>query len=307
MKLGLGWWRLALAFLSLLLAFVGTAKAANERRSPTAQLSDGKLAYERGEYALAVQLLVPLLYPTVELSTEEAVIDAHRVLALSYLFQNQQKEAEEEATAIFALKPSFQLDPIVDPSMAVSFFEGVRKRQESRLIELRERERKEQEARDKEAERVRRATAERIYVERTVVKHSRLVATIPFGVGQWQNGQTTKAALFLSGELLFGAASLSGYIALDQKYTRDSRTNRRFFPSEERTTAEALLGLQLGAGIAFWATMLWGIIDAHVLYKPEAVRTRELPRGPKSISLSPTVIQNGGGLGGGGLSVQGAF
>lgn len=276
--------------------------AAIVQKTPDAQLSDGKLAYERGDYALAVRTLSPLLYPSIALTSDEAVVEAHRVLALSYLLQKQETEAEEEATSILALRPSFQLDPIVDPPMAVAFFDGVRKKQDSRLRELRARESKEREARAIEDERVRHANAERVYLERTVQKHSRLLATIPFGVGQFQNGQSTKAALFLSSELLFGALSLSAYVALDQKYPYDPSANRRYFPASQKGTAQALIGLQLGAGIAFWATLLWGIIDAHVLYKPEVSKTREVAAPKHSVSLAPLV-----GPGQGGLAVGGSF
>src|SRR5688572_10930002 len=200
------------------------------RKSPEGRLSDGRLAYERGDYASAVRLIVPLLYPSIELSTEEAVIDAHRLLALSYLLQKKETEAEEEATSLLALRPSFQLDPIVEPLMAVAFFETVRKRQDERLRQLREREHAESEARAREAERRRRAEAERIYIERSVERHSRLVATLPFGIGQWQNGHKRKAALFLTSELAFGLRSLSCYVALEQKYPLDAATGNRIHP-----------------------------------------------------------------------------
>lgn len=279
-----------------------TPVAAVAQKAPEALFSEGKLAYERGDYALAVSTLSPLLYPSISLTSEEAVVDAHRLLALSYLLQKQEAEAEEEATSIFALRPSYQLDPIMDPPMAVSFFDGVRKKQDSRLRELRAREQKEREARAKEEERLRHASAERVYIERSVQKHSRLLATIPFGVGQFQNGQNTKAALFLTGELVFGALSLSAYLALDQKYPYDPASNRRYFPASQKGTAQALIGLQLGAGIAFWATLLWGIIDAHVLFKPEVVKSRELATPRPSVSFAPLV-----GPGQGGLAVGGTF
>jgi hypothetical protein len=224
---------------------VAKPDAAPSKRSAEASLADGRLEYERGDYAAAVHTLVPLLYPSVTLASEEAVVEAHRLLALSYLLQKI----------------------------------------------------KDEEARAKEAERKRRAEAERIFIDRTVEHHSRIIATVPFGVGQLQNGQPTKAALFLSSELVFGAASLAGYLALEQKYPVDSTTNRRYFPIGQEGTARALLGLQLGAGIAFWATLAWGLIDAHVLYRREVVKTREVAQPPpKAITVRP-----------GGLGLQGAF
>lgn len=270
------------------------------QRAPELQLSEGRLAYERGDYAVAVTTIVPLLYPSILLSTEEAVIEAHRLLALSYLLQRKQNEAEEEAASILALRPSFQLDPIVDPPMAVAFFETVRKRQDNRLRELRDREQKEAERQAKEAERRRLAEAERVNIEPRIERRSRLVATIPFGVGQWQNGQNKKAALFLASELVFGAISLGGYVALEQKYPVDPHTSKRFYPAAEKSTAQALIGLQLGAGVAFWATLVWGIIDAHVLFKKDAPKKQTGTL--KSLMLAPTIAPGQVSLG-----VQGAF
>jgi hypothetical protein len=271
-------------------------KSTESTRSPESLLEFGRVEYERGDYSAAVHTLVPLLYPSVALGSEDAVVEAHRLLALSYLLQKKELEAEEEATSLFALRPSFRLDPIVDPPMAVSFFETVRTRQSARLTELHAREVKDAEARAKETERKRRASAERIIIERTIEHHSRLLATVPFGVGQFQNGQMTKAALFLSGELVFGAASLAGYLALQEKFPVDGSSNHRFVPAGQESTAHALLGLQLGAGIAFWATLAWGLIDAHVLFRREVVKTRELTQPPKGVTIGP-----------GGLGLQGAF
>jgi hypothetical protein len=272
-------------------------------KTPERQLGEGRLAYERGDYAGAVRTLTPLLYPSIELTNVEGVIEAHRLLALSYLLQKKEQEAEEEASSILALRPNFELDPIVDPPMAVAFFDGVRKKQDARLRELRAREHREAEERAKEEERRRRANAERIYIERKVRVNSRLLATVPFGVGQWQNGQPRKAALFLSGELVFGALSLASYVALERKYPYDATKNSHIYPAGESQTALALTGLQLGAGIAFWATLVWGIIDAHVLYKPQRVESRELPKGVlKSMIVAPVMGTNQGGI-----AIQGAF
>ena len=291
--------------VALGIASTGPARAGNDTAlsaaTPERQLTDGRRAYERGDYAGAVRTLTPLLYPSIELTNVDSVIDAHRLLALSYLLQKKELEAEEEASAILALRPSFELDPIIDPPTAVAFFDGVRKKQDARLRELRGREIKEAEARKQEEERRKRAQAERIYIQQTVKKNSRLLATVPFGVGQWQNGQPR--------ELVFGALSLAAYVALDQKYSYDPARNKRLYPSDERTTAQALVGLQLGAGIAFWATLVWGIIDAHVLYKPQTlVDTHELPRKSalKSLDLAPIIDLNRA-TGQVGIAVQGAF
>jgi hypothetical protein len=311
--------RLALRLSAGVLVLCALSRPVNadSTTDPSGLLSSGRLAYERGDYEQAVKILRPLLYPSIELSTEESVLEAHRLLALSYLLLNKEPEAEQEATALFSLQPSFQLDPVVDPPMAVHFFESIRQRQQERLLELErrqkeevERSRKEEERRQKEAH----ARAERVYIERTVERHSRLLGLVPFGVGQVQNGQRGKAIFFAVSELLTGLVSVSAYLAIDQRYPaaavagdpsapRDSRT--RFFPASDKSTAQALVGLQLGSGIAFWGLLAWGIIDAEVLFKKEVeVKKRELPPAGVRLTVSPLLSPSTTGYG---LQLGGTF
>jgi hypothetical protein len=289
---------------------VATAARATPSQNPQSALTEGRVAYERGDYAVAIRTLKPLLYPTIELGTEESVVEAHRLLALSYFLMRKESQAEEEATSLLALRPNFELDPVVDPPLAVAFFQGVRKKQDERLQEIRRRQLEERERARKEEERQRaesRKKAERVYVDREIERHSRLIAFIPFGAGQLQNGQPRKAIGFLTTELLLGALSLSAYLAIDQRYqTFNPATGKRIFPASETTTARALEGLQLSSGIAFWAVLAWGIVDANVLYRPQVVRLRELPAAPArsapKLSFSPVLSPSQVGLG-----VQGAF
>src|SRR5579883_1062531 len=64
-------------------------------RTPEADLSRGKLAYERGDYEAAVQILRPLLYPAVALSDEQQVVQAHKLLGLSFFFLRDEAGAEQ--------------------------------------------------------------------------------------------------------------------------------------------------------------------------------------------------------------------
>lgn len=263
-------------------------------------LAVGRTAYERGDYARAIATIRPLLYPTIELGTEEEVVQAHRLLALSYFFVDEPKRAEEEFISLLALRPNYALDPIVDPPLAVRFFEEVKRRQGERLKAIQAREREERERRQREEERQRaqaRARAERVYVDRVVERHSRLVAALPFGIGQAQNGQTGKAIAFGVAEGALGLTSLAAFLAIQYKYPVNPTTLHRQFPADEARTATALVGLQLAAGAAFWATVVWGILDAELLFKREVVthtREREAPAPKARAKL--TVMPAGLGL-----------
>jgi hypothetical protein len=291
--------------VALVIALAAPARA-NPPRKPTDTLDIGRTAYDRGDYARAIDTIHPLLYPAIELGTEDEVVQAHRLLALSYFFVDKQKEAEAEVTSLLALRPNYALDPIVDPPVAVRFFEDVRRRQSERLKAIQSREREEAERRRKEEARERaeaRARAKRIYVDRVVERHSRLIAALPFGIGQVQNGQNGKAIAFGVSEGVLGLTSLAAFLAIQFKYPVNPSTLHRQFPPSETGTATALIGLQLAAGAAFWATVVWGIIDAQVLFKHEVVlRTHEREgdalHPPKKSTSKITVMPAGLGLAG---------
>jgi hypothetical protein len=288
--------------VAIALVAVAATAAANPSRNAKEALDSGRTAYDRGDYGRAIDTIHPLLYPSIELGTEDEVVSAHKLLALSYFFVNKQKEAEQEVTSLLALRPNYTLDPIVDPPVAVRFFEDVRHRQSERLQAMQSREREQIERARKEQERQRaeaRARAERIYVDRTVERHSRLIAMLPFGAGQAQNGQTAKAIAFGVSEAILGATSIAAYIAIDYTYPVNPTTLHRQFQASEQSTATALITLQLAAGVAFWATVAWGILDAQLLFKREVVRdTREHSApAPKKLSVTPLFGPTSAGVG----------
>ena len=97
-----------------LVALVAQPALANPSHNAKDALDQGRTAYDRGDYGRAIDTINPLLYPSIELGTEDEVVAAHKLLALSYFFVNKQKDAENEVTSLLALRPNYQLDPIVD-------------------------------------------------------------------------------------------------------------------------------------------------------------------------------------------------
>lgn len=291
-------------FVALLLACaLGTAWA-NPAKNPQAALDEGRVAYERGQYGQAVQTIHPLLYPNIELGNEESVVEAHRLLALSYLFMTKSGEAEQEATSLLAMRPDYEPDPVVDPPAAVAFFHSIKKKHEDELRRVQKQQLEEQERLRKEEERRRleaRAKAERVYLERVVEKHHRIIGFIPFGAGQFQNHQIGYGVGFAVGEAILGGLWIGLTVAIDQKYSHG------IVPLGQHDEANALANVQLGTAVAFWAVVAWGIIDAQVKFVPEhVVQTRELsgkPPPPKlKTSLTPFVAPGLYGLG-----IQGAW
>ncbi len=290
--------------LALLLGLMATPApaTANPTANPQLALEQGRVAYERGNYGEAVQAIQPLLYPSIELRNEEAVVEAHRLLSMAYLFLAKTAEAEQEASSLLALRPDYEPDPVIDPPAAVTFFQVIKKKQNDRLIEIRERQRLDAERalREEEKRRVQEhAKAERVFLQKVVEKHYRIIGFLPFGAGQFQNHQTGYGIGFATVEATLAAAWIALTVEINYRYQGG------LVPKGQHTTAAIMSGFQLGTAAAFWAVTAWGIIDAQVKFKPEQlIDTRDVPvEKPKpKITFAPIVSPGLYGLG-----VQGAW
>ncbi len=284
----------SLPLVALLLLARGAAA------SPEQDLREAAQAYSRGEYASAIKLLRPLLYPRIRLASQDQVVRAYKLLGVSYIFEKDRDEAERQFMAILSLRPDYKLDPLVDPPAAVKFLEGVKQRNAAKLREIQEREKREAERRRLEAERRReeerrKALArEQTVVERTVTRRVYWVSFLPLGLGQLQNGQRGKGFALMGSQLALGGLSLASAIA----YRYSWPTGR--IPAEEYDRARAVAITQVVSGALCLATIAYGIIDALVYYRAETVSERSYQRKPPStpkLGLTPLVAPRAGGIG----------
>lgn len=271
--------------LATLLFQTQTAGAAEE-------LQRGKNAYDRGEYNRAVEIVYPLLYPDTRLQSDGQIVQAHRILGVSFLFEGHKGEAEQEFRKLLQLLPDYHFDALLDPPEVVDFFNDVRKSYGGELGQL--------EAKRKAVEQERlRPTV----IERRVGRNSFAVSFIPFGAGQFQNGHRKKGWSFLVAESAFGAVSVAAFatnIAVyglrPQRSCRVDITDRACPPEQISHTDENrsrwLTRAQVGSGALFFAAVAWGILDAIYYYRPETQLS--LADGPKASTaatsqLSPMV------------------
>lgn len=298
--------RIALAFSLLLMTSPlwaePPAPPPSASAAPEEELARGKQAYARGNYALTIQTIRPLLYPEALLAGQEE-LTAHKLLALSYFFERNVDLAEEEFTALLQLKEDFVLDPLFDPTTAVQFLERIRRQNQVKLEEIADKKKREEAARQREEELRRREEAERAcrnakpaIVERHVERHYYALNFVPFGVGQMQNGQPRKAWAFFSTELILGAASVALWATLYFGYAG------RALPQDEKRIADGLNYGQVILGGLFWLDVAIGIIDAMVHYRPSKITTVTTPASAIRPRVSPFAV-----TGGGGLFLRGAF
>jgi hypothetical protein len=257
--------------------------------SPEERLARGRQAYLRDDFHETLRLVAPLLYPTIQLRSEDDVVAAHRLLALAHLFQGDEKAATDEFNAILQLRPGFALDPASDPPAALRFLERLRAREAERLLEFERRQREAAEQAAREAERRRKEEEERIrralpqvVVVRTVERHHLVLALVPFGVGQFQNREPKKAIALLTTQLALAAASIAIWSALQVKYD----FGRTQVPLDEIDTARALQASAIVLGSLFWADALYGVVDALVHFRSHVV-VEEEPHPPPAMVPPP--------------------
>jgi hypothetical protein len=223
------------------------------------------------DYARAVEQLRPLLYPDVRLSSPDQVVKAHEYLAACYHWLGQDKDMEDEFIALLTQDAAHRLDTFYYPASLIAKFESVRKR----LVDLHV---IEAEPAPKAPEPPR---CER--TEETVVRRHWAPNLIPFGVGQFLNGKSTKGALFLTGQVATLGLNIGSWVAIESLRGGDGR-----YTKADAATARDLRIVQyVGLG-TFAALAVWGIVDAFQDFVPETTSVKVVP--------CPTAPAPGAGL-----------
>jgi hypothetical protein len=280
---------LGVALAGALVAAAGKAAPAQPPPTPRESFDRGRTAFGRAEYKRAIEILHPLLYPETLLDSEGEVVQARRMLGVAHLFENQPDEARKEFRKLLELRPDYRFDPLLDPQRVVDFFNGVVKEEESTIAVIEKRRRQ----RDHEiAEERRRREAARLPPVHTAVvfeRHSFVLNFLPFGAGQFQNGQRKKGWMFLTTEAALAgisvgafAVNLALYGLAPRRGCNEERPADVACPPSEidysgENTSRWLTRVQLISGGLFYAVALWGIVDAIRNYQRDVMLARSTP------------------------------
>src|SRR5262249_26664585 len=134
-------------------------------------------------------------------------------------------------------------------------------------------------------ERRRVAMLEKLASEETlVVRNSRWIATVPFGVGQFQNRDYALGTIFLVTESLLAVTAITA-TALELRYLSESNGGSGFTERTKVDTAnqgiQATQIISLSAAAALVLVAVGGIVEAHLAFVPEfriGTRPREIPK-----------------------------
>ncbi|MEK6608655.1 MAG: hypothetical protein AABZ30_13425 [Myxococcota bacterium] len=267
--------RLSMAVVPIALLAVSARALA----APGDVLDSARNHYQFGDYKTVIDKLEPLLAesePQKRLLRTDDVVEARRLLGLAYLFEKSripeaEAKAEREFLALLSERPDAELDPLVDPPPFVEFFTRLKARFREKLdavrlqLDAQERGRAAaEESRRVELANLRLKVADlesSVYLVDSA-ERSRLVALVPFGAGQFQNGHTGKGIFFMTSEVVLGAASVAFAATVRLRWADGT------FAPGERDQAETLVGAQVLTGAAFVALALWGVIDANLSFEP---------------------------------------
>jgi TM2 domain-containing membrane protein YozV len=290
----------AAALVALVCATPGLARA-----DAKSDLEKAHNAYVAHKYDDAEARLRALLDPvSSDLKDPDSIADARMYLGAVLLAEKKSEEAASTLEDLVLSRPEYQADPLRVSLEAIDALTDAKTRLHDKLnaIQL-EKVRKAQEEKAKlETERekqvLRLAMLEKLASTEVVVeRHSRWLSLVPFGVGQFQNGQTAEGWLFLTAEGLLAAGTV---VAAGFAYSYEEQAWR--YHQEGNSAAQSAY-----SSAAHWAaitddvlvgglllTALGGIVHAEATYVPEhvQVRKREIP----PLSLTPVVGPMGVGI-----------
>jgi hypothetical protein len=300
------------------------------RLSDEAELARVTSLYQGGKYAECAEALADLLPSSspeesgsaapARPFSEPRVIERGRIYqAACWIGAGKSELADAPLRAAIRANPQMNPpDSLMFPSPVVERFIRVR---ETLLNEIRAAEdervkkaralaaRAEKSAR---AEQQRLQALEALATQETVIdKNSRWVALVPFGIGQFQNRETTLGWVFLTSELAFLGAALTSTIVTSHLNLDASRAGNLQSPEDVDSRLNDWHNVLVFSSYGFLVAATAGVVQAQLAFVPEfrSVRRRELPahlrRFPQStLRLRPQVFTSGKGAQ---LGISGAF
>jgi tetratricopeptide (TPR) repeat protein len=278
----------------VIVAIVCCAAAGVAHATPGDDLDKARSEFLSGNFADAIPRLNYLLYPTPRLAEPDDLVEAHVLFGACAFQTGDNVTARQEFEAALTMNPDYAIDTNRFSAGAVHFFDETKHALEERM----KRDAAER-ALAEEKDRLRR------YRESLVVYEVRpyYVNFIPFGAGQFQNGQHNKGLWFATTEATTGALSAGIWVYLVASYGFDGRV-----PPQDANFARTLQQIEIGAGGLCLGLMAWGIVDSLVHYHPRAqveaddsllppdLRKKPPPPPRSSFYVTPAVVPGGAGV-----------
>lgn len=277
--------RLVVAAAFAVVVLGGRAASAQGR----VDVEKARAAYLARNYSEAEDRLRALVDAKSGLKELSLLSQARMYLGAVLLAQGKREAAVEVFEKMILEDPSFEPDPLSFPGDVINTFFDVRGQLQEKIrqsaqnaarLEAERRARAEEERRRQEAwlAKVKQMATE----EKITVRHNRLIAFLPFGAGQFQNGDKVLGWTFLATQ----AACVIGTAVTVPMYVYARGRAEDELPSDlERKAqlyqdrADNIRTVNLSFVGAFAALAITGIVEANLSFVPETVETkkRDLP------------------------------
>jgi hypothetical protein len=217
------------------------------------------------------------------LKDADSVADARMYLGAVLVAEGRKEEADRVFEQLLRDKPDYQPDPLRVALPALDAVADARTRLYDELRKIQaERVRRDLEERQRiedgkiKAEAAMRELEALASQEVIVERHSRWEALLPFGVGQFQNGDRALGWTFLVGESLLVAGSAIGLgLALyNESQAYDAFTNGQETASGYQARASDAVVVGDVLGLSFAAVAALGIVQAELGFVPERVHVQ---------------------------------
>jgi hypothetical protein len=296
------------SFAALAFAAALTAGGFDARADAAADLEKAHDAYVARQYSDAEVSLRVLLDPRVgALKDPENIAEARMYLGAVFVAEGKKDDAAKTFDTLLDEKPDYEPDGFRVTKEALDAFRDEQTRHRTQIAAALAEKVKREQAEKAKAEAVHLKELahikwlETVAGEETVVEHnSRWKALLPFGVGQFQNGQTNLGWVFLLGESVFAVGSIVGAAASVYNSNQANQALEGSQPAaapvyNSRALTWAIAGDTLFG--LFALTAAGGILHAELTFVPEriTIRKREIPE-PAQLTLSPLIGPTGLGL-----------
>ncbi len=258
--------------------------AAPVRADDLGEFEQARKAYEAQDYARAAEAFAALVGTNPpRLSDRLLVLESRKYLAASSLFVADAARAKEQFRLLLTEEPEYMLDPLAFPTEVLTLFDQTKaeiQRASHSRLESEQRRLAAALAAQREEQRLRRENLARLMAlaeeGESREKNSRWVASMPFGLGQFQNRNSGLGAALAVSQGIAAAVSVVTFIGHQQ--LRDDRPS----PDQLDNTREREAiwrKINIASFVTFAGLAVVGILDAHARFVPERVTPspRKLP------------------------------
>jgi hypothetical protein len=275
--------------VSAALAVLVLSTSTYARADQQSEFAKGQQLYNNGDHLTADTFFAKAIDGANPTITDPVLVNKGRMIrGASDMYLGRKADAITQFEEILKSNPKFEPDPLAFPQGVLDEFRKTRERLDQEAIAKAKGDKTKQDLDACQLSLVQLQTkykslADWAVRERVVHASSRVVATIPFGVGQFQNGDTALGIIFLSTESLAIIAASVSY-AIHYSIPQQPADTSKAQSAESASRIVNLISVGTFAALA-----ITGVIQAHLAYVPETYEMRSRPL-PKTFQTSFQVV-----------------